>query len=258
MGADPLSAAVRRQLSLGRLVPLGPPEGGVGAWLAERAARPVLRSAAEDVPGVAVERIDITPAADGGAWPGEGPPGEAPPGELAVPPPPSGLPPGPLRIGAGIATGLDRPLPEYADEVRAALAWAADERLGLAVAFVDCEVTGLLGDGERPPPAGGVAEAGEAAGDADEPVPALGAGPAADVAVAILSVPGVRALSAALGGPASALTVDEDLIRCQLVVAPDRRARDVALAAGRAAAEAAPGAPRVSVLVTRTGARRPG
>ncbi|RBM17031.1 nucleopolyhedrovirus P10 family protein [Streptomyces sp. PT12] len=248
MGADPLSAAVRRQLSLGRLVPLGPPEGGVGAWLTERAARPVLRSAAEGVPGVLVERIDITPAADGGAWSGDG-------GEPAVPPPPSGLPPGPLRIGAGIATGLVRPLPAYADEVRAALAWAADERLGLAVAFVDCEVTGLLGDGERPPRPDGTAEA---AWDADEPVPALGPGPAADVAVAVLSVPGVRGLSTALGGPASALTVGEGLIRCQLVVDPGRRVRDVALAAGRAAADAAPGAPRVSVLVTRAGARRPG
>lgn len=88
----------------------------------------------------------------------------------AVPPPPSALPHGPLRVDASFDAVLDRPLTDSAELVRSAVARAADEALGLVVTAVDLEIGGLLdeeeddeppggdGDGERP---GGMADGGE-------------------------------------------------------------------------------------------------
>ncbi|MER5829185.1 nucleopolyhedrovirus P10 family protein, partial [Streptomyces mirabilis] len=50
MTADRWTQAVRRQLGLGRLLPLGHPRDG--AWIAEEAADAFLRRAAADVPAV--------------------------------------------------------------------------------------------------------------------------------------------------------------------------------------------------------------
>ncbi|MDT0344862.1 nucleopolyhedrovirus P10 family protein [Streptomyces litchfieldiae] len=227
-GSDRLLATVRRQLSLGRLVPLGGP--GDGAWLAERAAAPVLRRAAATVPGVAVTELRLAVAGE-------------PAGEPAVPPPPSALPPGPLLIDARFAADDRIPLRECAERVRAALAAAAGERLGLDVVAIDLEVTDLLaGEPPRPEPADRAVRG--------TPPPS---GPGAHVAEAVLAVPGVRALSGALGGPARAVEIaaEEPLIRLQLAVGAERRTLDIARAAARAAAGAAGSPPpRVAVLIT--------
>ncbi|MGK5533024.1 nucleopolyhedrovirus P10 family protein, partial [Streptomyces sp. URMC 129] len=226
MGSDPLLREVRRQLSLGRLLPLGAPEDG--AWVAESAAAALLLRAAGSVAGARADALRIGPAG-GGVTAGAA-------GAAGVPPPPSGLPPGPLRIGASVAVSAERPLRESADAVRAALATAAAERLGLDVAAVDVEVTGLLPDAA--PPAG-------AAPPASVPGTAPGSGPGAAVAAAVLAVPGVLALSGALGGPARAVEITDGggVVRVQLAVGTDRRALDVARDAARAAVEVAgPGA----------------
>ncbi|MGP3972098.1 nucleopolyhedrovirus P10 family protein [Streptomyces sp. 6N223] len=267
MAADPLLREMRRQLALGRLLPLGPREDG--AWLAERAAGWVLgRSVADAVADVRLDRLRVGPAGeDAGA-----------PAPAVVPPPPSALPPGPLRIEATCAAGLERPLPECAHEVRAVLATAARERIGLEVTGVDVHVAGLLespGDGREAsapagdplalvPPPHGDAATGEATGEAR-------------VARAVLAVPGVLGLSGALGGPSQALRVidapgaatpggdapqgegretpPERLVRLQLAVAAERRTAAVARQARAAAAEAAragaPGPVAVTVLVAQ-------
>lgn len=135
--------ALRRQLGLGRLLPLGRPADGL--WLAERAAVPVLERAAESVTGVRLGTVRL------------GPDPAEPAGEPAVPPPPSALPPGPLRIAADCAVDLSTtagaPLTDTADRLREALAEAASGRLGLPLVAVDLHVTGLLGE-ESPPDEG--------------------------------------------------------------------------------------------------------
>ncbi|MCZ7461099.1 hypothetical protein [Streptomyces sp. WMMC940] len=136
--AEGWTGAVRARLGLGRLLPLG--TAADGAWLAERAAEPVLRRAAGKVPGVV----------PGGIRAGLADPGAA--GTPTVPPPPAALPPGPLRIEADFAAAAAVPLPELAELLRAALFAAAREHLGLAVAVVDLRVTALL---DAPPEAAG-------------------------------------------------------------------------------------------------------
>ncbi|MGA4986501.1 hypothetical protein ACPB9I_31195 [Streptomyces cellulosae] len=131
MTADRWTRMVRQQVGLGRFLPLGGPYDG--AWIAERAAGGALREAAErEVPevrldGVRLGLVDPDRAAD-----------------PAVPPPPSALPPGPLRLTAEFAATAAWPLPETASRLRTALAVAATERLGLDVAEVDLRVTELL------------------------------------------------------------------------------------------------------------------
>ncbi|NEE31276.1 nucleopolyhedrovirus P10 family protein, partial [Streptomyces sp. SID7982] len=78
-----------------------------GAWLTEAAARTVLRRSADEVPGVRLGPLRISPV-DG-----------APTEEPAVPPPPSALWPGPLRIGAEFTATRLEPFPALADRLRA-------------------------------------------------------------------------------------------------------------------------------------------
>ncbi|WP_217162736.1 nucleopolyhedrovirus P10 family protein [Streptomyces sp. AC512_CC834] len=240
--ADRWTRAVREQLGLGRLLPLGGPRDG--AWIAERAAREVLLAAARGVSGVRPGDLRV---------------GLADPEvthEPAVPPPPGALPPGPLRVTADFAAtaGLAaEPLPATAARLRAALADAAAERLGLAVPDVDLRVTGLLdaapstapGRDPRPPDP----DAGQGPGHAD-----ADAGRIAGVA---LAVPGVARLTGVLGRP---VHVTEPLqreralprrhVRVELAVDADHRAVEVARQVRAAVSEVLPDRPSVAVVVT--------
>ncbi|MFI9718947.1 hypothetical protein ACIHFE_04715 [Streptomyces sp. NPDC052396] len=212
MDADSLAAAVRRQLALGRLLPLG--GAADGAWITEAAAADALRRAAASVPGVRLGALRLSPARPGGT--------HAP----VVPPPPSALPPGRLRIEAELTASGDQPLRPAAERLRVRLLAAAREGLGLAVEAVDLRVTGLLDGAPEPSPHAG---------------PPRKPGPAP-------SIPGVSGLAPVLGiAPA-----DEGHRQVQIAVADGFRALDVALAVRRALT----GGPvrTVAVVVTSTGA----
>ncbi|WP_405509750.1 hypothetical protein OG323_30005 [Streptomyces cyaneofuscatus] len=271
--ADGWTAAVRQRLGLGRLLPLG---GAVdGAWIAETAAASVLRGAA--VEGAVLGTLRIGPAREatgadtgaearrpagtggpvrsGGPVGTRGPAGtgspagtEGPTGAgvvaeagLALPPaPPSGLPPGPLRIEAEFRAAGDRPLPDSAAALRAALVTAAAARLGLEIAEVDLRVTALLDD----------AAPDQVTDPADAPSPPAPApvakadGPVGEAAAA---VPGVVSLTRVLGG---AVHTAEDHIRVEVATAGDHRALDVARSVRTAVSAATADRLPVSVLVT--------
>ncbi|WP_419993852.1 hypothetical protein [Streptomyces boninensis] len=144
--ADTLREAVREQLGLGRLLPLGGAKDG--AWIAEAAVAAVLRNAAggggaaqgvSEVSGVELRSVRLT-LADPEVWT-----------EPAVRPPASALPPGPLRVTAECAVALsqDRSLRDAAGALREALFEAADLAVGLEVSEVDVRVSDLL---ETPAP----------------------------------------------------------------------------------------------------------
>lgn len=231
MTADRWTRTVRHQLGLGRLLPLGGARDGT--WIAEQAAEAVLRGAVRELRGVRLDRLRIALADPEDVH------------DPVVPPPPSALPPGPLRVTAEFAATADEPLPTTAALLRAALA-AATQRLGLTVTEVDLRVTSLLDEEpeadpvRRPEPAS--AEAG------DDPA-----------AAAALSVPGVTGLTAALG---RAVQVEERQgeralprrhVRVEVAVDAERRAVDVARAVRREVGKALPGHPTVAVLVTVVG-----
>ncbi|CAD5935307.1 conserved protein of unknown function [Streptomyces sp. KY75] len=247
--ADGWTAAVRQRLGLGRLLPLG---GAVdGAWIAETAAASVLRGAA--VEGAVLGTLRIGPAreatgvdtgAETGRSAGAGAGVVAETG-LALPPaPPSGLPPGPLRIEAEFRAAGDRPLPDSAAALRAALVTAAAARLGLEIAEVDLRVTALLDD----------AAPDQVTDPADAPSPPAPApvaktdtkaeGRAGEAAAA---VPGVVSLTRVLGG---AVHTAEDHIRVEVATAGDHRALDVARSVRTAVSAATADRLPVSVLVT--------
>ncbi|MEU0729343.1 nucleopolyhedrovirus P10 family protein [Streptomyces sp. NPDC006140] len=237
MTADRWTRAVRHQLGFGRLLPLG--DARDGAWIAEQAAEAVLRRAAEDAPGVRVDALRIVLADPADT--------QAP----AVPAPPSGLPPGPLRVTAEFAATASEPLPTTASLLRATLATAATQRIGLAVREVDLRVTGLL-DGEP--------EAGTAAGFPEPPGAAQPeAGDEARVAATALAVPGVLRLTGALGHPVHIEELPGDAalshrhVRVELAVGADHRARDVARAVRTAVRTSLPDHPTVAVLVSAIG-----
>ncbi|MEV5507370.1 hypothetical protein [Streptomyces orinoci] len=219
MDADALATAVQRQLALGRLLPLG--GAADGAWITEAAAADALRRAAARLRGIRLGELRLAPAERGTAC--------AP----AVPPPPSALPPGPLRIEAELAVKADQPLRPAAERLRARLLQAARDGLGLAVRTVDLRVTGLLDApagrapvARRPSPA--------PPGEPDHPA---------------LSVPGVARLAPVLGLSPG----DEAHQQVQIAVADGFRALDVALAVRRALTT---GPVRtVAVVVTATGTR---
>ncbi|OPF79588.1 hypothetical protein VT50_0215590 [Streptomyces antioxidans] len=231
---DRLAQTVREQLRLGRLLPLGEREDG--SWITEHAAGAVLARAAAEVPGVHLGALRIGPADPDTA------------GTPAVPPPPSALPPGPLRIAAECGATLDEPLPVTADGLRDVLLDAATDRLGLLVEAVDLRVTEVLDELPAPPPEAPRPHRTESPGPGPDPDPATAA-----VARAAASVPGVTRLAPVLGSP-RAVRIEATHIRIELAVAGDHRAVDVARAVRRAVTEAAPAPggqpPTVAVLVT--------
>ncbi|MFJ7180774.1 nucleopolyhedrovirus P10 family protein [Streptomyces massasporeus] len=240
MTADRWTQAVRHQLGIGRLLPLG--DARDGAWIAERAAEAVLRSAAWDAPGV---RLDALRVAVAGAEDTE---------EPAVPAPPSALPPGPLRVTAEFAATASQPLPTTASLLRTTLATAAAQRLGLMVTEVDLKVTGLL-DEEGPGAAGGAAVLPELPGAARAE-----GGDQARVAAAALEVPGVLRLTGTLGHPVHTEELSREgaslpprHVRLELAVGADRRARDVARQVRTAVRRVLPDHPTVAVVVSAIG-----
>ncbi|MFJ4357576.1 nucleopolyhedrovirus P10 family protein [Streptomyces massasporeus] len=240
MTADRWTQAVRHQLGIGRLLPLG--DARDGAWIAERAAEAVLRSAAWDAPGVRLDALRIAVA---------DPEDTA---EPAVPAPPSALPPGPLRVTAEFSATASQPLPTTASLLRATLATAATQRLGLVVTEVDLKVTGLLDDE-------GPGEAGIAARLPEPPSAApAGGGDEGRVAAAALGVEGVLRLTGALGHPVhieelphEGAALPHRHIRLELAVGADRRARDVAREVRTMVRRVLPDHPTVAVVVSAIG-----
>ncbi|GGO49792.1 nucleopolyhedrovirus P10 family protein [Streptomyces lasiicapitis] len=270
MTGDGWTSAVRRQLGLGRVLPLGGP--GDGAWLAESAARAVLRGSAERVAGVRLTGLRVS-LADPDA-------GRLSPDAYVstVPSPPSALPPGPLRISADFTAVMAEPLPATASRLRTALGTAAADRLGLVVAEVDLRVTGLLDEYEYE--AGDGAESGDGAGEGARLNAALGDLPpeerhdqagqedepssAADsdegrVARAVLAVPGVTRMAGTLGGLGRAIHIEEHAavqalprrhVRVEVAADAGLRTLDVARAVRATVTESLPDRPSVAVLVT--------
>ncbi|MFD1667252.1 nucleopolyhedrovirus P10 family protein [Streptomyces calvus] len=226
MTAERWTQVVRQQLGLGRILPLG--EARDGAWIAERAVAEVLRhGVARDAPGVRLGGLRIGPVDSVVA------------DEPVVPPPPSALPPGPLRVTAEFAATAQLPLPVTASGLRAVLADVAARRIGLVVAEVDLRVTELLdvgppvpseplvpsgsppvaaarepapggwrtGDWEtrgaetRGAEAGGPEEGGRESGDFAAGDAEAGGSDVGRVAAAVLAVPGVTRLTGVLGRP---------------------------------------------------------
>ncbi|MEW2050308.1 nucleopolyhedrovirus P10 family protein [Streptomyces sp. NPDC005476] len=234
MTADGWTSAVRHQLALGRLLPLGGPRDG--AWITGVAAEAVLRRAARSVEGVRLSTLEIAGADPAGVY------------EPAVPPPPGALPPGPLRVTADIAAYASEPLPATASRLRSALAAAATERLGLAVSEVDLRVTALLDEDPEP----------QAARPAPEPPPVGTAqhGDEARATVAALSVPGVTRLTDVIGRAVRieerehATALPRRHARVEIAVSAHHRAVDVAREVRRVVSEALRDHPTVTVLVT--------
>ncbi|CAL9411293.1 nucleopolyhedrovirus P10 family protein [Streptomyces sp. enrichment culture] len=265
--ADRWTRAVREQLGLGRLLPLGGP--GDGAWIAERAARKVLLTAARTVAGVRPGDLRIGLADPDGTQ------------EPAVPPPPGALLPGPLRVTAGFAAVVEptaaaaEPLPTTAARLRAALTEAADRRLGLRAADVDLRVTGLLDEtaatepdaGPGPGPAAtsdradsGTGTEDDTAADGQDEGEAEGAGDEGRVVRAASAVPGVARLTGVLGRPvhlteppAREGALPRRHVRVELAVRADHRALDVARRVRAVVSEALPDRPSVAVVVTDVG-----
>jgi hypothetical protein len=254
MDAEGLSRAVRQQLGLGRLLPLG--DAADGAWLVESAAEGALRSAAaQELPDVSLGRLRLSLADPERAEP------------PAVPPPPSALPPGRLHIDAEFASAPHAPLTTMAELLRATLLRSADRELGLRVDSVDLRITDLLegGNGHRHDghghggdrnggpghggrghgavehrrgPSAGTAGNGEGgrrtyeqgAGPGDHPgTPAAGHPPApaddprgAATAQAVISVPGVTRLAPVLGSSHGGLPADA----VSVTAAPAREGRE--------------------------------
>jgi len=236
MTTDRWTQTVRQQLGFGRLLPLGGP--GDGAWITEAAAVSVLRRAADRMPGVRLGSLRLALVDPGDT------------SEPAVPPPPSALPPGPLRITAEFTAGPSEPLPATASRLRAVLAGSATDALGLAVTEVDLRVTELL----EPEPAGDAAppeQAGPDAAPPGEPQPSPGSDEAR-VAIAALSVPGVTALrrTAHIEERRSDTALPRRHVRVEIEVGRAGRTLDLAGAVRAAVTEAFPDRPTTAVLVT--------
>ncbi|MDQ0580161.1 nucleopolyhedrovirus P10 family protein [Streptomyces rishiriensis] len=234
MTADGWTSAVRHQLGLGRLLPLGGPRDG--AWITEAAAEAVLREAVRDLTGLRMGALRIALADPAGVH------------EPAVPPPPSALPPGPLRVTADIAASSSEPLPTAASRLRTALAAAATDRLGLVVAEVDVRVTALLDEDPEPEPVRPV--------PGPQHVGAAQHGDEARATVAALSVPGVTRLTDVVD---RAVRIEERQhttalpnrhARVEIAVKASHQALEVAARVRGVVSEALRDHPTVSVLVT--------
>ncbi|GAA2631002.1 nucleopolyhedrovirus P10 family protein [Streptomyces axinellae] len=230
-----LARAVRHQLGLGRLLPLGEAEDG--AWVTEAAAATALGgAAARAVPGVRLSgvRLDLSDAETAGP--------------AAVPPPPSALPPGPLTLTADLAVPADRPVPAVADDLRHALLAAAEREWGLPLRTVDLRVTELL-DEPYPPAAAASGANGHdtssgaraAAAPSGAPRAFVGSGGLAEeVAAAVLAVDGVDRLTPVLGPPL-ALSSGGPRPRAVTVTPADSGGAAETEAGTEAEADAAPG-----------------
>lgn len=250
VAADRLTQAVRQQLGLGRLLPLG--GAADGAWITEHAAVGALRRAASAaLPGVRLGTVRLALAEPATAVP------------AAVPAPPSALSAGPLRLTADFAATVDEPLPTVAGRLRAVLWSAASEALGLDLDAVDLRATALL-DGPEAVAGAGSGEAPEDAAGAENTAGAedtVGAEDDGAAARAVRAVPGVARLAPVLGGTAHAVRIrdrtDEEPGRhtqVEIAVAEGRRALDVTAAVrgavAAATADGAPGPVTVAVVVT--------
>ncbi|WP_225802276.1 hypothetical protein [Streptomyces sp. NK15101] len=220
--AEGWTAAVRERLAPGRLLPLG--AAGDGAWITERAARGVLGPAAAAVRGAVPGKLRVGPDPEDDGTTKAGP----------LPVPPGGLEARALRITADFGAVAGRPLPELAEELRAALLGAARDGLGLRVTAVDLRVTELL-DAE-PAAAPAAPPPGRPAPATDDPV-----------ALAVLRVEGVAGVTDLWGPPVHR---GPDGVRVELAVTAGHRPLDVARAARDAATSAADGATAVTVLVS--------
>ncbi|WP_427167612.1 nucleopolyhedrovirus P10 family protein [Streptomyces sp. C1-1] len=233
MTADEWTRVVRHRLRLGRLLPLGGRRDG--AWISEEAAGAALRRATGELRGVRLDALRIALADPRDT------------DEPVVPPPPSALPPGPLRVTVDFAASAAEPLPATAARLRTTLADAATELIGLTVTEVDLQVTSLLDEEPQPVPVA-------------SPEPPPGGEPAAGeetrVASAALSVPGVARLTAGLG---RAVHIEERQregtlpgrhARVEIAVRADHRAVEVAREVRAVVAEALADHPTVAVLVT--------
>lgn len=246
MTGEGWTQAVRRQLRLGRVLPLG--GAADGAWVTESAAEGALRQMADRVAGVRLGTVRVASADPDRTY------------VAAVPAPPSALPPGPLRITAEFAAVAGEPLPAAADRLRAALSEAAADRLGLLVDEVDLKVVALLDEGtdfvaggrglEDVRPEKEPQRQGDDSSDGDDE---------ARAGRAALAVPGVVRLTGVLGGavhieqrPATD-TLPRRHARVELATDRDHRALDVALAVRAAVGAALPDQPSVAVLVTEVG-----
>lgn len=212
--------AVRRRLGLGRLLPLG--GAADGAWLSEQAAEAMLRRAANQVPEVVLGRLRLALADPDSAEP------------PAVPPPPSALPPGPLRIEADFAASARDPLPAASAALRAVLFTAAADLLGLEVAEVDLRVTELLDTAPKTP----------APAPPPEVRPITPTDPAGTAAS---RAPGVAHLTATLG---TAVHLAPDHVRVEVATASGHRALDVARSVREAVTTALADDRPVSVLIS--------
>jgi hypothetical protein len=258
--------AVRHRADLGRLLPLGGPHDGT--WITEQAAVQALRRSADEVPGVRLESLRIGPAP------------QEPVSEPDVSPPPSALPPGPLRIEAGLSARLGQPLPDIVGRLRLTLLDAATERLGLTAVTADLRVTDLLdapetGTDVEPGLRAGVTRPAPDAAPSGGPAPAATAeaarppsgstvgsvpGSTGDLAHVASRVPGVARLTAVWGSRPVKVEDRTDppgrRVEVRLAVAPKhhplRVASAVRAAVAAAAATDAPGPVTVAVLVTQT------
>lgn len=240
MDTDGLARAVREQLGIGRLLPLG--TAADGCWLTERAAGDRLRAAAAGLPGVVVTglRVDLRTAAPG----------------PSRPLPPGALPPGLLRLTAECAMGWDAPVPQQARRLRAALG-AAAAGLGLALSEIDVHVARLHDDAPTAPAAGAGAgpegASGEVAPASTHRADGPGGGTAGDrIGAAVLAVPGVLRLAPLPGVAARGVRGTEGGVWLELAVDGAGPVLATALKARTAAAQAAGprGADDVTVLVT--------
>ncbi|MEV6418687.1 hypothetical protein [Streptomyces sp. NPDC051662] len=230
LGSGGWTAAVRQRLGLGRLLPLGGARDG--AWLSERAATDELRRASAEVTGAALGRLRLALADPEGA------------DRPAVPPPPSALPPGPLRIEGEFAAGSAEPLPAVAERLRGALFACATQRLGLRVEEVDLRVTDLLG------PSGESEEAAAAGPDGGQPADVRAATPRGEPELLAAAVPGVAYPTRTLGG---AVVTTPGHVRVELATAAGHRPLEVARAVRAKLTAELPGAPSVAVLITAVG-----
>ncbi|MFW6689638.1 hypothetical protein [Streptomyces sp. MAR4 CNX-425] len=195
MTAGSWEQAVREQVALGRLLPLG--DAADGAWIAERAASGVLRRAAAGVRGVRVTALRVEPA-DRYA---EGAGGEA----------------GPVRDGGGAGAAPGRAGPESAEPPHDGGDAPAADGTGAGSGSAEPSHDG----GDAPAADGTGPGHGDGAGSGSaEPPHGAGRARAADAA----RRPGERGPGAAVPGPppVSALPFGELLITAECDAATDR------------------------------------